>query len=93
MDLLMTLKAKWAIPEKIQTGAWCREDIFFEKETLEFLDLSLYRYFVQRKESFTCGSCAKFNKIALQKRDSWVKRRLKEYYIFWSKFSLKKLLE
>ena len=25
---LMTLKAKWAIPEKIQAGAWLREDIF-----------------------------------------------------------------
>ena len=50
MDLLgvMTLKAKWEILEKIQTGAWLREDIytFFEKKTLEFLDLSLYGYSV-----------------------------------------------
>ena len=35
--------------------------IFFEKETLEFLDLSLYQYSVQRKESFIYGNCAKFS--------------------------------
>ena len=30
----MTLKARWEIPEKIQAGAWLREDIytFFEKK-------------------------------------------------------------
>ena len=28
----MTVKAKWAIPEKIQTDAWLKEDIFFLKK-------------------------------------------------------------
>ena len=57
MDLLevMTLKAKWAISGKIQTGVCLlvelsimslREDIFFWKKALEFLYLSLYGYSV-----------------------------------------------
>ena len=88
MDLLgvMTLKAKWAILEKIQTGAWLREDIytFFEKKTLEFLDLSLYGYSVWRKKSFTCGNCATFsdtpclgNSIT-KSQDPWIRETVKK---------------
>ena len=87
---LETLKTKWAIPEKIQTGAWLREDIFFfEKETLEFLDLSLYQYSVQRKESFTCGNCEKVsdtpclgNSIA-KNQDLWKFHMIPPSLLFW----------
>ena len=48
----MTLEASWEIPEKIQIGAWFRRTyiLFLKKKNpVEFLDLLLYRYFVQRK--------------------------------------------